>query len=81
MWQDYSIGIVNILFSIGLIPSILSKNKPHIYTSLLTCSCLIVLSYTMFTLNLYMSTTVTAITAFGWGILLVQGIIRKRNDP
>lgn len=80
IWQDLIISIVNIVFSISLVPQVIhgfKKKKALITfaTSIPTFLGLYVLAFTFFTLNLYYSSVLSFITATLWLILFVQGLI------
>lgn len=74
MWQDWILMIGGFAFSIALIPSILSKNKPSKLTSLGTCCALFAFSICYITLDLIMATISTSLTAFCWLVLFIQGV-------
>ena len=72
MWQDYVIGIGAFFFILTLIPSITSKNKPDIKTSVPTAIILYVFSLSYVTLGLWLAASTTFGTALGWSILSWQ---------
>jgi hypothetical protein len=76
-WQDLVLGAGGIVLGIALIPSLLSEDKPHIGTSLLTSLVLATFAMAYATLELYFAGTVAAITAFGWALLAQQARYRK----
>lgn len=80
IWQDIVISIVNIVFSLALVPQVYYnfKNKVGsvvISASLPTFLGLYVLTFTFYTLNLYYSTIVSFMTGSFWLILFIQKLI------
>lgn len=71
-WQDWVVAIGSLLFFFALLPSILSKNKPSVWTSLLTASILTIFAVVYWTLGLTFGTATTALTATGWCVLFFQ---------
>lgn len=76
-WQDIVFTVGAGLFIVALLPSVFSKNKPDIKTSLLTATILTVFSMTYATLSLYFSAVVTMATAALWGFLAWQKYDKK----
>ena len=72
MWQDYVLAIGNVIFIVSLFPSLLSKNKPAILTSLLTGATLTVFVFTFITLKLWFSAGAMGGSAILWYILAFQ---------
>lgn len=72
VWQDYVISIAQIGFIIALIPSLHGQDKPAKFTSFMNSGLLGIMSFCLFTLDLYFS----AATAFGvtviWAMLGLQ---------
>ena len=71
-WQDFILMVGNVVFTLALIPSILSKDKPALSTSLTTGIVLLIFSLTYFSLSLWLSTIAALITSFLWLILAFQ---------
>lgn len=79
IWQDVVMMITGIVFAISLVPQVYHgyKDKEGVIkkrTSVPTFIGLFVMSYAMFTLELYLSASVTFVTAFMWLILCWQRI-------
>ena len=72
MWQDYVFMVGGLGFSIFLLPSILSKDKPARFTSFFTMIVLITFAVTYLTLSLNLAAVSTGLTAFLWFILFRQ---------
>ena len=76
-WQDIVLTLGNMLFLIALIPSIVSKDKPSHWTSLLTASTLTIFTFTYFMLSLTYATYPVGGTAIAWWILFFQKVRNK----
>lgn len=70
--QDILMAIGSALFSIALVPSIRSKDKPAKGTSLLTGTVLAVFTGCYVSLGLVYASVTTGITALLWFVLLYQ---------
>ena len=79
MMQDYIFGIGNFIFAALLIPSILSKAKPHWATSLFTSLLLYLFAYCFFTLDLLWAMVAGLTSATAWMILFIQSIVSWRE--
>ncbi len=76
-WQDIALTIANLSFAIALLPSVFSKDKPAVATSLLTVAGLTVTAVTFASLSLWFSMTVVLITAMIWLTLAFQVMLRR----
>lgn len=70
-WQDLVLTTGSLIFSVALFPSLLSKEKPALSTSLLTGTVLAIYAFTYTTLDLKFSIFSTSLLAvlwliFGW---------------
>jgi len=74
-WQDWVLGVGGFIFSVALIPSIISKDKPSAKTSLMTASILTVYLLVYISLNLWLACLSGALSAACWWILFFQKII------
>lgn len=77
-WQDIVLTAGTVIFIIALFPSVLSKDKPALSTSIMTGTVLIIFAYIYFTLSLWFSTLTTFITGAIWFILAAQKL-KKSN--
>jgi hypothetical protein len=77
-WQDIVLATGSIIFSVALIPSILSKHKPALLTSCLTFSVLVAYIVTYASLTFWYATFGVALNALCWGILAVQKLQQLR---
>jgi hypothetical protein len=78
-WQDIVLAIGSILFSIALIPSIISKEKPAVWTSITTALVLLTFAFVYASLKLWYAMFTITINALFWVILAVQKMHLKRK--
>jgi K+-sensing histidine kinase KdpD len=71
-WQDKVFSIGEIVFLTGLIPSLLSSHKPAAATSLATAVMLYAFMFVHASYGLWVTFTLTAITATIWLALGIQ---------
>ena len=72
MWQDYAMAVTQGILTIGIMPMILHKNKPTLWSSVPTCIGMAVIAFTISTLGLWFSATAAAFASLFWGILVYQ---------
>ncbi len=77
-WQDIVLTIGNLVFIVALIPSILSKDKPHLLTSLTNATVLFVIALVYSTLHLYLSGVVLVVTGSLWLTLAWQKYAKSK---
>lgn len=77
-WQDIVLMVGNLALAIALLPSLRSKDKPHIYTSVGTGLILVSFTVVYASLELYLGAAVVAATALMWLILFWQKFRQKR---
>ena len=70
--QDIILTAGSIVFILALVPSIRSKDKPALLTSSMTAFVLYVFACTYISLGLWLTASVTALTAAMWTALAVQ---------
>ena len=73
-WQDIVITIGTFIFAIALIPTLKSKDKPPISTSLTTGLTLLIFALTFASLGLWFSFIMNLVTGTLWLILARQKI-------
>ena len=73
-WQDIIISLAQIGFIFALIPSIRSKNKPSLATSVMYASLITLIAFCLLTLELWFSALTAALGATAWVVLAVQKI-------
>lgn len=80
-WQDMVFTVGNIIFAGSLIPSILSDDKPSVWTSFPTAAFLYLFAYTYITMSLWGSAFAIGLVAICWTILAIQKyfIDRKKS--
>ena len=72
IWQDIVPIVGNIIFTVALIPSIVSKQKPHRWSCGLTAGILFLYAGTFWSITLWYWSVATIATASAWTILLLQ---------
>ena len=71
-WQDIVLSIGAVIFSVALIPSILSKHKPALSTSTLTAVILAIFTFVYATLDLWFTSFAVGINCLAWSTLAIQ---------
>lgn len=81
-WQDLVLTIGQLTFIGSLLPSILSKDKPALATSLISSVVLFIFAYVYTTISLYFTAVSIALLAAGWAFLAFQkyNIDRKKQN-
>lgn len=77
-WQDWVLGMGQLLFFIALIPSIRSPHKPALATAVMTALALTAFVFTFATLGLWFSGATVFLAAIGWYILAYQAYKQQR---
>lgn len=80
VWQDVVLTAGSIIFIIALVPSVLSKDKPALTTSLMTGSVLAVFAIVYATLSLWLATVTVASTSLTWFILAYQKYAMNKSN-
>lgn len=78
-WQDLVLSVSFIVFNVALIPSIRSKDKPALQTSLITTTFLIPGLIVYMSLSLWFSAVLTAINISLWLTLAIQVYARDKS--
>jgi hypothetical protein len=71
-WQDLVLTLGQFVFFASLIPTILSVQKPPLWTSIPTAFILTVYVPTLWTLRLHVSVCATILVAVAWWIIAYQ---------
>jgi hypothetical protein len=71
-WQDAVLTVGNLLFFLTLIPSIRSKDKPHLATSISTAITLAAFGITYITMDLVFASVGLFLNAGMWFVLAYQ---------
>ena len=75
-WQDIVLAIGSLVLAGALIPSIASKDKPALWTSVVTGTVLAVFTVVYGSLSLWYATITTGITTLLWAALALQKIFK-----
>ena len=78
-WQDILFSIGSWIFIVALFPSLLSKDKPPVSTSILTGTILLFYALTYSTLHLWMTLVSTGILAIAWLVLGGQKYLTNKK--
>jgi len=80
-WQDIVISVAQIGFVIALLPSIRSKEKPAIATSIMNVILVCTIAMSLLTLRLWFSSFTAFLIAAAWAVLAIQTIkINKSKE-
>ena len=78
MWQDIILSMIGVVFTIVLIPQlkdvIKNKCKMNGLTCMVTSGGCFLISYVDFSLNLPISSAVSAVTGILWGLMLYYSL-------
>jgi hypothetical protein len=77
MWQDKVIALCQIGAIVALLFIIFSKKKPSLTSSVMNTVFPAIISFCLFTLELYFACTTAAIISISWGIITVQILLNK----
>jgi hypothetical protein len=77
LWQDWVLTLGSVILVTALFPSVFSKHKPALSTSLLTGSVLMTFAVVYFTLNLIFGSIITLFSASTWYVLAIQRFLMK----
>lgn len=78
-WQDIAISIGQLVLAAALVPSILSKDKPSLWTSI-TCGVVLALfAFTYLTIALWYAAVTTFISALLWILLAAQKLLQTKD--
>ena len=76
-WQDLILSIGGLFFVIALLPSVFSKNKPALLTSVMNGVILAIFAVVYCTLSLWFSAFTLGMTCITWFILAIQKGLQK----
>lgn len=71
-WQDIVLSLSGLVFSIALIPTILSKEKPALTTDLLTCLFVALNALAFLTLSLWFAAATSTLNFIVWFVIFTQ---------
>lgn len=78
-WQDIVLAVSVLAFNIALIPSLLSKQKPRLATSVMTATFLVPEVIVFFSLSLWYSFAMALLNAIFWITLSLQRYAQITN--
>ena len=78
MWQDWVLMIGGFGFAIGLLPAILGRDKPSLYSSIITGIILLIFGVVYVSLGLWLAFTSTILVSIEWFILAIQ--VSRRTE-
>lgn len=71
-WQQIVLALGQIIFVIALIPSLISKDKPEIWTSIITGLVALSISITYFSMSITFAAISAGANFIAWSILAIQ---------
>lgn len=81
-WQDMVLSSGTLVLAAALLPSIFSKHKPSVYTSISTGTILGLFAIVYFSLEMWFAAATTVLTCSLWATLAIQEInlLKKNKD-
>jgi threonine/homoserine/homoserine lactone efflux protein len=82
-WQDLVLTVGTFIFILALLPSILSKDKPALSSSLITGAVLVIFVLTYLSLSFWLTAFAVALNSLTWLTLAYQKYhaTRKESSP
>lgn len=80
IWQDVVFGIGGFVFALSLLPSIFSKDKPALLTSVINGVVLTLFLVAYATLGLWLGAIALSITTFLWYVLAIQKYLYDKHE-
>jgi hypothetical protein len=77
-WQEIVLAAGQVAFILALIPSLVSRDKPEIWTSIITGVVALSISVTYFTLHLGLASISAFFNFVFWLVLAVQKLQQSR---
>jgi len=78
-WQDIVLAIGSLILAVALVPSVLSTDKPAVWTSVTTGTVLVVFAITYGSLSLWYAVLTTSLAAILWIVLMVQKLLQAKR--
>lgn len=72
MWQDIVIATCQIFFVVALMPSVFSDDKPALSTAIMHTILITIITFALFSLELWFTASTAAAVGVVWVILAVQ---------
>jgi hypothetical protein len=79
IWQDLVIALCQVGAIVALQFIIWSKEKPSLTSSVMNTIFPLIISFCMFTLELYFAMTTAAIVGISWGVITLQILVTKKQ--
>lgn len=70
--QDIILGLFSVVLTLGLVPSIIGKNKPELATCIFSAGSLAVIAYTYYTMAMPFAVSSALLGALAWSVLVLQ---------
>ncbi|MCL4357527.1 hypothetical protein M1512_01360 [Patescibacteria group bacterium] len=77
-WQETVLAVGQIVFIVALLPSLFSRDKPEIWTSIITGTVALSIAITYATMNLPLAAISALFNFIFWSILAVQKYRQKK---
>lgn len=71
-WQETVLAVGQIVFIIALLPSVFTKDKPEIWTSIITGSVALSIAVTYFTMRIPFAAVCAFLNFVFWSVLALQ---------
>lgn len=71
-WQDFVLSLCILCFNIALLPTLLSRHKPHVTTGIITAAFQIVAFSVYATLHLWYTGSMCLVNSLLWTIIVIQ---------
>ena len=76
-WQDMVLSACILGFNIALVPTLLSKHKPHASTGIMTAAFQLICLVVYVSLSLWYSAAMALLNATLWSIIVAQKLMMK----
>ena len=71
-WQDIVIAIAQVCFILALIPTMTSKDKPPLITCVMNVILVVIISFCLFTLHLWLGGVTAVAIGVTWAFIAFQ---------
>jgi len=80
-WQDLVLSICILGFNVALIPTLLSRHKPHASTGVMTAAFQLAGFTVYVSLHLWYSASMSLLNAFLWSVIVFQKVSEPKKRP
>lgn len=80
-WQEIVLALGQIVFIIALLPSVFSKDKPEIWTSIITGTVALSISITYATMSIPLASVSAFFNFVFWSLLAYQKLKQMKASP